>query len=128
MAKPRKPESPRSRYGTRRSPGAAQPTATVELPPECSFDPPPIPGYVEWDEWQRSRWDSLWRSPQAFMWDETASSTVAMLITYERAVLSGAASAWQAQECRYASEALGLTPAAMQKLGWKIGDGSNGAA
>ncbi|MFB7311471.1 hypothetical protein [Streptomyces sp. NPDC056192] len=124
MPKPRNPASARSRYNPRRTPGAAQPTATVELPPECTFDPPPIPGYVEWDEWQRSRWLSLWRSPQAFMWDETASATVAVLITYERAVLSGAASAWQAQELRYATEALGLTPAAMQKLGWKIGDGA----
>lgn len=31
-----------------------------------------------------------------------------------------AASAWQAQEARYASEALGLTPRSLASLGWKI--------
>ncbi|MGP4088346.1 phage terminase small subunit [Streptomyces sp. KR55] len=120
MPKPRNPSAPRSRYGNRRAPGAAQPTATVTLPNESPLDPPPMPAGVEWTESQRARWESLWKSPQAFMWDETAAGTVALLITYETALLTGKASAWQAQEYRYASDSLGLTPTAMQKLGWKI--------
>ncbi|MGW4541344.1 phage terminase small subunit [Streptomyces chartreusis] len=120
MPKPRRPESGRSRYGSRRTPGRSQPTATITLPVETALDPPPIPDEVEWTDAQRDRWRSLWTSPQSFMWDETAAGTVAVLITYETALLSGAASAWQAQEYRYASEALGLTPKAMQTLGWKL--------
>ncbi|WP_411150214.1 hypothetical protein [Streptomyces sp. A30] len=120
MPKSRKPESLRSRYGSRRAPGTAQPTATITLPAEVDLDPPPTPAVVDWTDAQRARWTELWTSPQAFMWDETAAGTVAVLITYETAILSGVASAWQAQEYRYASEALGLTPKAMQTLGWKL--------
>ena len=120
MPKPRKPQSDRSRYGTRRMPAKAQPTATVTLPLEVDLDPPEIPDGVDWSEAQRARWRSLWTSPQSYMWDETAAGTVAVLVTYEAAILSGAASAWQAQEYRYATEALGLTPKAMQSLGWKL--------
>lgn len=43
-----------------------------------------------------------------------------MLVTYESQVFAGTASAWQAQEARYAAEALGLTPRAMAQLGWRI--------
>jgi len=120
MPKPRNPSATHSRYGTRRSPGAAQPSATITLPPECPLDPPPMPDGVDWTDAQRSRWSSLWKSPQAFMWDETAAGTVAVLITYESAILDGRASAWQAQEYRYACTALGITPEAMQRLGWRI--------
>ncbi len=69
------------------------------------------------------RWEELWQSPQATMWDDTARGTVAVLIVYEAAILAGSAAAWQAQEARYASEALGLTPKAMAALGWRITDG-----
>ncbi|MGA4841689.1 hypothetical protein [Streptomyces sp. G45] len=34
----------------------------------------------------------------------------------------GFRSAWQAQEARYAGEALGLTPRALVQLGWRIVD------
>ncbi|CDR07368.1 hypothetical protein [Streptomyces iranensis] len=120
MAKPRNPGARHSRYGTRRQPGRAQPTASITLPVETTLDPPPAPDGVEWTDAQQARWRSLWTSPQSFMWDETAAGTVAVLVVYETALLSGAASAWQAQEYRYASEALGLTPKAMQTLGWKL--------
>ncbi|MEV6993072.1 hypothetical protein AB0N87_28355 [Streptomyces sp. NPDC093228] len=120
MPKPRRPESTRSRYGNRRTPGRAQPTATITLPSEVDLDPPPVPAGVDWTEAQRARWTELWTSPQSDMWDATAAGTVAVLVVYETALLSGAASAWMAQEYRYASEALGLTPKAMQTLGWKL--------
>ena len=73
-----------------------------------------------WSSTQRARWNELWKSPQASQWDETARGTVAMLLVYEAAVLDGTASAWQAQEARYAADALGLTPRALTALGWKI--------
>ncbi len=45
---------------------------------------------------------------------------MAALIIYESALYAGTASAWQAQEMRYAAEALGLTPRALSQLGWRI--------
>ncbi|PGH49939.1 hypothetical protein CRI70_14830 [Streptomyces sp. Ru87] len=98
-----------------------QPQAIV-LPPYCDLPVPPVPPHVEdlWDDAQRARWESLWESPQANLWDSSAAATVAVLVTYERAILEGTASAWQAQEWRYASAALGLTPEALQKLNWTI--------
>ena len=54
------------------------------------------------------------------MWDDSAIGTVSVLLVYESAILAGEAAAWMAQEARYASEALGLTPKAMVALGWTI--------
>jgi len=53
-------------------------------------------------------------------WDETARGTVAALVIYESAIFSDSASAWQAQEARYAAESRGLTPRSMTALGWRI--------
>ena len=66
------------------------------------------------------RWRKLWRSPQANEWDESARGPVAALLVFESAVLAGEASAWQAQEARYAAESLGLTPRSLAALGWRI--------
>ncbi|MFD5384511.1 hypothetical protein ACFWMG_05950 [Streptomyces sp. NPDC127074] len=122
MGRPRNPSAPYSRFRS----GAASPaTKAVVLPPECPYDPPPVPACVDWDDDQRARWDDLWKSPQATMWDQSAAVVVAVLVTDERAILTGSASAWQAQEWRYATTALGLTPEALQKLNWTIGDGND---
>lgn len=88
----------------------------------CDLPVPPVPAECRalWDKNQKARWRELWHSPQATQWDESCRGTVAALVTYETAILSGTASAWQAQESRYASEALGLTPRAMLALGWEI--------
>lgn len=86
----------------------------------CSLPVPDLPGSREWDPDERARWEELWRSPQATQWDETARGTVAALVIYEAAIFSGSASAWQAQEARYAAEALGLTPRSLVSLGWRI--------
>src|SRR6476469_6953667 len=67
----------------------------------------------KWSVTELERWRELWESPQATQWDDTARGTVAVLVTYESAIFSGSASAWQAQEARYAAEALGLTPRAL---------------
>lgn len=95
--------------------------ALVELPAAgCKLPVPPMPEGKTWTPAQRARWAELWKSPQACEWDESARGTVAALVVFESAVLDGTASAWQAQECRYAADALGLTPRAMVALGWKI--------
>lgn len=88
----------------------------------CDLPVPDPPAGCVWSDAQRSRWEELWRSPQATQWDETARGTVALVVLYEAAVFEGTASAWQAQELRYAAEALGLTPRALASLGWQIAE------
>ncbi|MGO4340687.1 hypothetical protein AB4Z02_03250 [Pedococcus sp. 2YAF34] len=83
---------------------------------------PDPPKGRKWTAAEVERWRELWESPQATQWDDTARGTVAVLVTYEQAVFSDRASAWQAQEARYAAEALGLTPRALAALGWRIVD------
>lgn len=120
MPKMRDPSKPYSR--AHRGQGAT--SRLVDLPASgCLLPVPEMPPGREWSGADRVRWEELWQSPQATMWDDTARGTVALLLVYEAAVLAGTASAWQAQEARYAGEALGLTPRAMVQLGWRIVDG-----
>lgn len=118
MPAARNPAKPNSRV-RRGSLGAKNPI--VELPAGgCDLPIPRLPTGPDWSRGQRARWRELWKSPQATQWDDTAIGTVACLLIFEAAVWAGTASAWQAQEARYASEALGLTPKAMTSLGWRI--------
>ncbi len=123
MPAPRNATKPRSR-AHRREVSSGPKNALVDLPAAgCELPVPPMPKGRDWSEAEQERWIELWESPQATQWDDTVRGTVAVLISYESAVLSGQASAWQAQECRYAAEALGLTPRALGQLGWRIVDG-----
>jgi hypothetical protein len=93
----------------------------VDLPGDgCALPTPDLPPGRRWTVAEKARWAELWSSPQATQWDESAKGTVAVLIAYESAILGGTAAAWQAQEARYAAEALGLTPRALASLGWRI--------
>lgn len=97
--------------------------ALVDLPATgCSLPVPPMPTARDWTTEEQGRWVELWESPQATQWDDTVRGTVAVLVVYESAIFAGTAAAWQAQEARYASEALGLTPRALAALGWRIVD------
>lgn len=118
MSAPRNAAKPYSR-AHRGSLGSRQ--ALIELPARgCDLPVPSLPAGPEWTDDQKARWEELWCSPQACQWDETARGTVAALVIYESAILSGEASAWQAQEARYAAESLGLTPRSLASLGWRI--------
>lgn len=118
MPAPRNPAKPHSRVH-RGSVGSRQ--ALIELPATgCELPVPKMPSGRDWSQEQRARWRELWRSPQACQWDETARGTVAALLIYETAILAGDASAWMAQEARYAAESLGLTPRALTQMGWRI--------
>lgn len=124
MPAPRNATKPHSR-AHRRPPSAAARAALVDLPASgCDLPVPDLPPGRTWTDDDRARWAELWQSPQATMWDDTVRGTVAVLIVYEAAILAGSASAWQAQEARYASDALGLTPRSMAALGWRIVDGA----
>lgn len=117
MPKARNPAKPYSR--AHRGPGRA--AAVVDLPADgCTLPVPDMPPGRDWTDAERVRWEELWQSPQATQWDDAARGTVAVLVVYESAILRGEASAWMAQEARYAGEALGLTPRAMAALGWRI--------
>lgn len=121
MPAPRNTAKPHSR-AHRGTVGARN--ALVDLPAEgCALPVPQLPCGREWTAIDRARWEELWQSPQATQWDEACRGTVAALIVYESAILAGTASAWQAQEHRYAAESLGLTPRALAQLGWQIIDG-----
>src|SRR5690625_223602 len=123
MAAPRNALKPHSRAHRRPSTSTSGRAAVVDLPAGgCDLPVPDMPPGRVWTEHEQARWEELWRSPQATQWDETARGTVAVLIAYETAIFAGAASAWQAQEARYATDALGLTPKAMAALGWRIVD------
>lgn len=109
------PSRPHSRYRRTHN--------VVVLPAEgCSLPPPRMPKGREWTAAQRALWRELWRSPQAVMWDDSYTSTVAMYVSHVSAVLEGTASAWQAQEARHLSDRLGLSPAGMLACGWRLPD------
>lgn len=96
-------------------------SALVELPAAgCDLPVPDPPKGREWSAAEVERWAELWESPQATQWDDSTRGTVAVLVTYESQIFAGSAAAWQAQEARYAAEALGLTPRALGQLGWRI--------
>ena len=118
MPAPRNASKPHSR-ARRGSVGAKNPL--IELPASgCDLPVPKMPTGPKWTRGQRARWRELWASPQATQWDETAIGTVASLVIFETAIWESNASAWQAQEARYASDSLGLTPKAMVAMGWRI--------
>ena len=123
MGTPRNMTKPNSR--AYRQPSTVARAAFLELPAEgCTLPVPELPQSREWNEVETARWQELWESPQATQWDDSCRGTVALLVAYESRLLSGedGGSAWVAQECRYAAEALGLTPKAMAALGWRIAD------
>lgn len=123
MPAPRNAAKPHSR-ANRRPVSSGPKSALVELPATgCTLPVPDLPKGRSWTASEKARWTELWESPQATQWDDTARGTVAVLVTYESAIFAGSASAWQAQEARYAAEALGLTPRALGQLGWRIVDG-----
>lgn len=120
MPVPRNATKPHSRAHRRPVSSGAR-NALVELPAAgCTLPVPKLPPGRTWTTAERARWRELWQSPQATQWDDTARGTVAVLVIYETAIMAGEASAWMAQECRYAAAALGLTPQALAALGWSI--------
>lgn len=117
----RNPAKPYSRYRSKTS-------SAVELPAECTRPAPDIPPGRAWSESERELWAELWRSPQACQWGESNVTAVAMYVAHSSAVLSGKASAWQAQEARHLGDRLGLTPQGMSALGWRITEEQQDAA
>jgi hypothetical protein len=113
------PTRPRSRHRATPARGGV-----VVLPAEgVDWPPPELPPGRAWTDAERDLWRSLWQSPSASQWDDADESAVAMFVVHRSAVLSGTASAWQAQECRHLADRLGLSPQGRQALRWQIGGG-----
>lgn len=111
--------NPSKPYSKHRSGGRS----AVVLPAAgCDLPPPRMPAGRRWKAGERALWRELWSSPQAVQWDDSAGTVVAAYIAHMTAVLGGSAAAWQAQESRHLADRLGLTPAGMTSLGWRIAE------
>ncbi len=106
------PSRPHSRH--------RQSATLVELPAECALPMPKLPRGRKWSPAERALWRELWRSPQASQWDDSYAAAVAQYVVHACAVVAGQAAGWQAQECRYLGDRLGLTPAGLTSLGWRL--------
>lgn len=94
MPAPRNAAKPHSR-ANRGTVGSR--VALLELPAAgCDLPVPEMPAGREWSEQEKARWVELWQSPQACAWDESTRGTVASLLIFETAILSGSAAAWMA--------------------------------
>lgn len=93
----------------------------VELPATgCSLPVPDVPEGREWSPAELKLWEDIWQSPQATQYDDSYTPAVAAYVCHAQAIYTGTAAAWQAQEFRHLGDRLGLTPAGMASLGWKI--------
>ncbi|WP_067967502.1 phage terminase small subunit [Nocardiopsis trehalosi] len=102
----------------------------VELPRDGrQGDAPdwPLPGTP--DEAVAVVWDALWAKPQAAAWESGGfEHVVARLALLTVAALSDEASAAVLGEVRQLEDRLGLNPAALQRLRWKLAEAEEEAA
>lgn len=116
------PAKPHSRNRADRATVGAR-SGLVALPAHgCDLPVPPLPPGRTWSRAERALWKELWTSPQATQWDDSYRVAVAVYISHSSALLAGAGSAWVAQEFRHLGDKLGLTPAGLSALGWRIVD------
>ncbi|MGW0419473.1 phage terminase small subunit [Streptomyces sp. NPDC003015] len=124
----------RGRPGPKPNPGARHSRHRVDersvtyLPPDgCQDEPPPMPPGRAWSDAEAEHWRELWRSPQAHVWDDSVSLTVASLVVATSTILGpGRVSAQLIGEQRALSNDLGLTPTAMERLRWVVGEPPQG--
>ncbi|OKJ42811.1 hypothetical protein AMK22_07610 [Streptomyces sp. CB01580] len=65
-------------------------------------------------------WDELWQSPQATQYDDSFVPIVALYVRVVCDAFSGRVTAGLAQEARHLADHLGLSPAGMKSLGWRM--------
>lgn len=85
----------------------------------------PVWPLVKCPEGVEDLWVELWRSPQASAWSEGGSAHVRLVARYAVILLiceGPAATAALLSECRQLEDRLGLSPMAMKRLQWEIGD------
>lgn len=124
---------PRGRPGPKPNPSArfsrhrADERPVTYLPPDgCEDEPPPMPPGRGWSEAEEAHWRELWSTPAAHAWDDGVFPAVAALVVATSTILgSGRVSAQLIGEQRALMNDLGLTPAAMDRLRWVIGEPPN---
>ncbi|MGW5651987.1 phage terminase small subunit [Streptomyces humi] len=111
------PSAPRSRHRPDERP-------VTYLPPGgCEDEPPPLPPGRGWSEAEVQHWQELWSTPAAYAWDDGVFPAVAALVVATSTILgSGRVSAQLIGEQRALMNDLGLTPSAMERLRWVIGE------
>lgn len=98
-------------------------TGTVWLPAAgCDLPVPDMPKGRNWSEQERETWETIWTSPQATQFEDTFIPAVAAYVVHASAIYDGSANAWSAAEFRHLSDKLGLTPAGLLALNWRIED------
>jgi hypothetical protein len=122
--------SSRGRPGPKPNPRAlhsrhrADERGVTYLPPDgCQDDAPPMPAGRAWTESEARYWQELWSSPQAAEWEDSVFPAVAALVVATSTILgAGRVSAQLIGEQRALMNDLGLTPAAMARMQWVIGE------
>jgi hypothetical protein len=107
----------------------AGPTSWVELPREGRKDPAPalpkVPRWLgkankgKWPAATTKAWREMWALPQATQWDQTGKSLLGWAQLHALVELEGPLPARLA-EMRQHEDRHGLSPAAMQRLRWRI--------
>ncbi|WP_455678947.1 phage terminase small subunit [Streptomyces brevispora] len=112
------PHAPHSRH--RNDEGAEW----TYLPPEGCTDPvPDLPRGREWSEAEREHWTALWTAPIAVVYEDAMSGLVAAYVIAVSATLTGSRiSAQLVGETRQLANDLMLTPGAMARGRYKVGE------
>lgn len=122
--------SSRGRPGPKPNPAArnsrhrADERPVTYLPPDgCQDDPPLMPPGRAWSESEAHHWNALWSAPVASTWDDSVFPAVAALVVATSTILSaGRVSAQLIGEQRALMNDLALTPAAMERMRYVIGE------
>ncbi|MGW3599809.1 phage terminase small subunit [Streptomyces sp. NPDC005133] len=111
------PHKPRSRHRTDEA------SEWTYLPPGGCIDPVPDPPKGRaWSDHELERWTELWSSPIAEAWDEQMSGLVAAYVIAVSVTLTGRIYAQLVGEKRQLANDLLLTPGAMARAHYRIGE------
>lgn len=99
---------------------AASTAEWTELPATRRGRTPPLPDWRDWSEATRRWWKSLWRKPQAAMWDPDGMSLWTLAALFEHLHSEYCEDAVKvAAEMRQHENAHGLNPKGMRDLRWR---------
>ncbi len=122
MVAPGPRQRPETKYSRAHREGGKQPRAGLVVLPlsGCDLPVPDLPAGRVWSDAERTMWAELWASPQATQWHDAYVPLVAMYVQIVCQSLAGKATAGLAQEARHLAEQLGLSPAGLRALGWRM--------
>lgn len=86
----------------------------------CDLPAPSKPSGVTFTKDEAAHWRSIWRGPAGHYLDDSHAHEVAVYVKLTAAILSGSASAWQAQTREKLAIQFGFTPASLRNLGYVL--------